>query len=304
MTASQPAIRVRDLVKRYPGRPPVEAVRGLSLEVQRGECFGLLGPNGAGKTTTIEILEGLLAPTSGSVEVLGLRWATDERRLREQIGISLQETRLSDKLTVGETIRLFRSFYAAGIDPEEALAMVGLEAKSRSRVDAISGGERQRLAVATAIVGWPELLFLDEPTTGLDPQSRRQIWDLVERCRACGHTVLLTTHFMDEAERLCDRLAIVDAGRPIAEASPVELIRREIEPHVIEVHGPGRAAWAATAGALAERSETVGETTFAYCRDPGPLLASLQAFTDLRTLHRPANLEDEFLKLTGRDLRD
>jgi len=224
MIASQPAIRVRDLVKRYPGRPPVEAVRGLSLEVQRGECFGLLGPNGAGKTTTIEILEGLLAPTSGSVEVLGLRWATDERRLREQIGISLQETRLSDKLTVGETIRLFRSFYAAGIDPDEALAMVGLKAKSRSRVDAISGGERQRLAVATAIVGWPELLFLDEPTTGLDPQSRRQIWDLVERCRACGHTVLLTTHFMDEAERLCDRLAIIDTGTIIALGTPTELV--------------------------------------------------------------------------------
>ena len=224
MTVSQPAIRVHDLVMRYPGRPPVEAVRGLSLEVQRGECFGLLGPNGAGKTTTIEILEGLLAPTSGSVEVLGLSWATDERRLRERIGISLQETRLSDRLTVGETIRLFRSFYAVGLDPDEALAMVGLESKSRARVDAISGGERQRLAVATAIVGWPELLFLDEPTTGLDPQSRRQIWDLIERCRACGHTVLLTTHFMDEAERLCDRLAIIDTGKIIALGTPAELV--------------------------------------------------------------------------------
>jgi ABC-2 type transport system ATP-binding protein len=224
MTAADPAIRVTDLVKQYPGRPPVEAVRGLSLEVQRGECFGLLGPNGAGKTTTIEILEGLLAATSGSVEVLGLRWTTDESRLREKIGVSLQETRLSDRLTVGETIRLFRSFYAAGIDPEEALRMVGLESKSRARVDAISGGERQRLAVATAIVGWPELLFLDEPTTGLDPQSRRQIWDLVERCRACGHTVLLTTHFMDEAERLCDRLAIIDSGKIIAQGTPADLV--------------------------------------------------------------------------------
>jgi ABC-2 type transport system ATP-binding protein len=219
-----PAIRVRDLVKHYPGRPPVEAVRGLSLEVPRGECFGLLGPNGAGKTTTIEILEGLLEPTSGDVEVLGMRWAADERRLRELIGVSLQETRLSDKLTVGETIALFRSFYASGIDPMEALAMVGLEGKASARVDKISGGERQRLAVATAIVGWPQLLFLDEPTTGLDPQSRRQIWDLVEACRACGHTVLLTTHYMDEAERLCDRLAIVDAGRIIASGTPAELV--------------------------------------------------------------------------------
>jgi len=220
---SSAAIRVRDLVKRYPGRPPVEAVRGLSLEVRRGECFGLLGPNGAGKTTTMEILEGLLEPTSGDVEVLGLRWSDDERVLREQIGVSLQETRLSDRLTVGETIRLFRSFYASGIDPTAALDMVGLAAKTGARVDKISGGERQRLAVATAIVGWPQLLFLDEPTTGLDPQSRRQIWGLVEACRDCGHTVLLTTHSMDEAERLCDRLAIVDAGRIIAEGTPAEL---------------------------------------------------------------------------------
>jgi ABC-2 type transport system ATP-binding protein len=217
------AIRVRDLVKRYPGRPPVEAVRGLSLDVRRGECFGLLGPNGAGKTTTIEILEGLLAPTSGSVEVLGLTWARDERRLREQIGVSLQETRLSDKLTVLETVRLFRSFYASGIDPTVALGFVGLVPKAAARVSAISGGERQRLAVATAIVGWPRLLFLDEPTTGLDPQSRRQIWDLIETVRGCGHTVLLTTHFMDEAERLCDRLAIVDGGRIIAAGTPLEL---------------------------------------------------------------------------------
>ena len=222
--ASTPAIRVSDLVKSYPGRPPVEAVRGLSLEVQRGECFGLLGPNGAGKTTTIEILEGLLMPTSGSVEILGLRWATAERQLREQIGVSLQETRLSERLTVGETIRLFRSFYAAGLEPMAALEMVGMAHKSAARVGSISGGERQRLAIATAIVGWPELLFLDEPTTGLDPQSRRQIWDLVERCRACGHTVLLTTHFMDEAQRLCDRLAIVDAGRIIALGTPAELV--------------------------------------------------------------------------------
>jgi len=225
--ADGPAIRVVDLVKRYPGRPPVEAVRGLSLEVRRGECFGLLGPNGAGKTTTVEILEGLLEPSAGVVEVLGMRWDRDERRLRERIGVSLQETRLSDKLTVFETIRLFRSFYAAGIDPDEALDMVGLRAKRSARVGAVSGGERQRLAVATAIVGWPELLFLDEPTTGLDPQSRRQVWDLVERCRGCGHTVLLTTHFMDEAERLCDRLAIVDAGRIIAAGRPADLVRAE-----------------------------------------------------------------------------
>jgi ABC-2 type transport system ATP-binding protein len=219
-----PAIRVRDLVKRYPGRPPVEAVRGLSLTVCQGECFGLLGPNGAGKTTTIEILEGLLTPTSGSVEVLGLSWARDEGRLRELIGVSLQETRLSEKLSLLETVRLFRSFYSSGIEPLAALELVGLVHKAAARVSDVSGGERQRLAVATAVVGWPRLLFLDEPTTGLDPQSRRQIWSLVEMFRGCGHTVMLTTHFMDEAERLCDRLAIVDAGRIIAEGTPAELL--------------------------------------------------------------------------------
>ena len=230
-----PAIRVRDLVKRYPGRPPVEAVRGLSLDVRRGECFGLLGPNGAGKTTTIEILEGLLAPTSGQVEVLGLTWAADAAVLRERVGVSLQETRLSDKLTVLETVRLFRSFYRRGIAPEAALDLVGLVPKAAARVANLSGGERQRLAVATALVGWPELLFLDEPTTGLDPQSRRQIWDLVETCRGCGHTVVLTTHFMDEAERLCDRIAIVDAGRVIALGTPPELLAEFGVPHLDDV---------------------------------------------------------------------
>jgi len=219
-----PAIRVENLVKRYPGRPPVEAVRGLSLEVKRGECFGLLGPNGAGKTTTVEILEGLLEPTSGLVEVLGMGWARDARALRERLGVSLQETRLSERLTVAETIRLFRAFYATGVEPDEVLDMVGLLPKRSARVGAISGGERQRLAVATAVVGWPELVFLDEPTTGLDPHSRRQVWDLVERFRGCGHTVLLTTHFMDEAARLCDRLAIVDAGRVIASGPPAGLV--------------------------------------------------------------------------------
>ncbi len=228
------AIRCRNLVKRYDGRPPVEAVRGLDLEIAQGECFGLLGPNGAGKTTTIEILEGLLPATSGEVEVLGLAWGRADNEIRQRIGISLQETRLSEKLTVLETLTLFRSFYRQGLDPADALARVSLEDKANAWVGKISGGQKQRLAVASALVGDPELLFLDEPTTGLDPQSRRQLWEIIREIRAAGRTVLLTTHYMDEAERLCDRVAIIDLGRIIALGTPRELILSLGGEHVIE----------------------------------------------------------------------
>lgn len=215
------AIRCRGLVKRY---GDVEAVRGLDLDVLRGECFGLLGPNGAGKTTTIEILEGLLEPTSGEVSVLGLAWGSHEAALRERLGITLQDTHLPDKLTVIETLRLFRSFYRRGADVTDVLARVSLEDKRDARYEALSGGQKQRLAVACALVGEPDLLFLDEPTTGLDPQSRRNLWDLVIQFRAGGGTVLLTTHSMEEAERLCDRVGIVDHGAMIALGSPRELV--------------------------------------------------------------------------------
>jgi ABC-2 type transport system ATP-binding protein len=190
-----PAIHCRDLHKRYPARPiPVEAVNGLQLEVNPGECFGLLGPNGAGKTTTIEILEGLLAPTSGEVEVLGMRWGQDDAALRQRLGISLQETKLSEKLTVRETATLFRSFYGRGLDPASVIEEVSLTEKANAYVGKLSGGQKQRLAVALALVGDPELIFLDEPTTGLDPQSRRQLWDILRRFKAQGRTILLTTH--------------------------------------------------------------------------------------------------------------
>src|SRR5947209_6195658 len=217
------AISCRDLHKRYPSRTgPVDAVNGLDLEVVPGECFGLLGPNGAGKTTTIEILEGLLAPTSGEVEVLGRRWGEDDEALRQRLGISLQETRLAEKLTVQETLTLFRSFYAQGLEPAAAMEQVGLTEKARAYVGKLSGGQRQRLAVACALIGDPELLFLDEPTTGLDPQSRRQLWDILRGFGAQGRTVLITTHYMDEAERLCDRVAVVDHGKIIALGSRSE----------------------------------------------------------------------------------
>src|SRR6266852_5655947 len=229
------AIQCRHLHKRYPSRTaPVDAVNGLDLEVQEGQCFGLLGPNGAGKTTTIEILEGLMQPTSGDVEILGRRWGEDDVALRQRLGISLQETRLGEKLTVRETLALFRSFYGRGQSPETVMERVGLTEKAQAYVGKLSGGQRQRLAVACALVGDPDLLFLDEPTTGLDPQSRRQLWDILRGFRAQGRTILLTTHYMDEAERLCDRVAVVDHGQVIALGSPAELIARLGGEHLIE----------------------------------------------------------------------
>src|SRR3954467_301200 len=226
------AIECRDLRKTYDGK--VEAVRGLNLEIHTGECFGLLGPNGAGKTTTIEILEGLLAPTSGTVSILGHRWDENEREMREWLGISLQENRLSEKLTVRETIDLFASFYREPRSTDEVLDQLQLTEKADSWVGKLSGGQRQRLAVATALACNPKILFLDEPTTGLDPQSRRQLWDIIRAFQRKGGTVLLTTHYMDEAERLCDRLAIVDHGQVIAEGSPPDLINRLGGHHVVE----------------------------------------------------------------------
>jgi ABC-2 type transport system ATP-binding protein len=214
------ALSVQGLRKAY---DDVVAVDGLDLEVRAGECFGLLGPNGAGKTTTIEICEGLLSPDSGSVEVLGRRWESDGKELRELLGIQLQDTQLSEKLTVDETLKLFQSFYRDAVDVGEVIDKVELGEKRSSRVGNLSGGQKQRLAVACALVGNPQLLFLDEPTTGLDPQSRRQFWELIEKFQAEGRTIMLTTHYMEEAERLCDRVAIVDHGHVIALGSPREL---------------------------------------------------------------------------------
>ena len=230
----QPGVRCEGLRKQY---GDVVAVDGLSLEVRRGECFGLLGPNGAGKTTTIEILEGLLAPDAGDVEVLGLRWRTHERELRQRLGIQLQETQLPDKLTVTETLRLFRSFYGQGRSIDELLKVVELESKRDGRVGKLSGGQKQRLSLACALAGDPDLLFLDEPTTGLDPQSRRQLWHLLDRFRAAGGTILLTTHYMDEAEFLCDRVAIVDHGKVIAQGAPKELISSLGAPKIVTHQG-------------------------------------------------------------------
>jgi ABC-2 type transport system ATP-binding protein len=310
-----PAIRVRGLVKTYPGRPPVEAVRGLDLEVAVGECFGLLGPNGAGKTTTFEIIEGLLDPTAGEVEVLGMKWGQNDDAIRRKIGISLQETRLSDKLTVRETVTLFRSFYTTGLTPDEAIARVSLEEKARSYVEKLSGGQRQRLAVATALVGEPELLFLDEPTTGLDPQSRRQLWDVIRSIKDRGRTVVITTHYMDEAERLCDRVAVIDHGKVIALGTPAELIAQVGGEHIIDFdYDPATPI-------RFHASDLSGLPTVKSVREEGDRIA-LTAGEPHRTLPallevartagvkfagittRTATLEDVFVTLTGRHLRD
>jgi ABC-2 type transport system ATP-binding protein len=305
------AIGCHQLVKTYPGRPPVEAVRGLDLRIERGECFGLLGPNGAGKTTTIEIIEGLLPPTSGDVEVLGMRWASDEERIRQRIGISLQETRLADKLSVRETLTLFRSFYERGIEPEEAIAHVGLEEKRDAWVVKLSGGQKQRLAVACALVGDPELLFLDEPTTGLDPQSRRQLWEIIRGFGRQGRTVLITTHYMDEAERLCDRVAIVDHGRVIALGTPAELIASLGGEHVVEftVDQEHQDDWFADLPGVRSTGSDNGRICLSVA-EPHVTLPALLARIESRELQltslttRHASLEDVFVRLAGRHLSD
>ncbi len=307
------AIQCRDLRKTYQGK--VEAVRGLNLEIQTGECFGLLGPNGAGKTTTIEILEGLLEPTSGQVSILGHSWSENSREMREWLGISLQETRLSEKLSVRETVDLFASFYREPRSTDEVLEELQLTEKADSWVGKLSGGQRQRLAVATALVCNPKILFLDEPTTGLDPQSRRQLWDIIREFQRNGGTVLLTTHYMDEAERLCDRLAIVDHGQIIAEGSPADLIERLGGHHVVEFavssngNGPADpAVWPSLPG-VESVLESDGMMALSV-KEPHltiPALLDAVEKQGSRLEHlstRQASLEDVFVRLTGRHLRE
>src|SRR5580658_4319267 len=309
--ASKSALRVRQLQKAY---KDVVAVDGLDLEVQAGECFGLLGPNGAGKTTTVEICEGLTLPDSGEVEVLGRRWSSDAAQLRQHLGIQLQDTQLSEKLTVQETVRLFRSFFRQGAGGSEVIARVQLEEKQDSRVGALSGGQKQRLALACALVGDPDFLFLDEPTTGLDPQARRQLWELIEQFKLQGRTILLTTHYMDEAEQLCERVAIMDHGKTIAAGTPRELIASIGVEHMVEFSAGGAAkALEITAlrrmeGVRDVRAEngTVQMQVTELHRAVPALLDELERqgvpLTELRT--HSATLEDVFVTLTGRHLRD
>ena len=301
-------ISCRDLRKHY---PDVKAVDGIDLEVFAGECFGLLGPNGAGKTTTIEILEGLNTPDGGEVRILGLDWKRDERELRERIGVSLQETQLAEKLTVLETARMFRSFYRNGPDPETLLQSLSLDEKKNARVGKLSGGQKQRLAVACALAGEPDILFLDEPTTGLDPQSRLQLWEVVTGYLRRGGTVLLTTHYMEEAERLCDRIAIVDHGKRIALGTPKELIAKLEAPHIIEFSSSpmlDETAFRLIDGfhGATHRGESWQLRVDSLAIAVPQLLAAVDtagARLDILSTHA-ATLEDLFVALTGRELRD
>ena len=302
------ALRVDNLKKAY---RDVQAVDGIHFELVAGECFGLLGPNGAGKTTTIEICEGLTPADSGVVEVLGLRWETDAKELRQRLGIQLQETQLAEKLTLLETLELFRSFFREGPLPAEALALVQLDEKRHARVGGLSGGQKQRLALACALVGNPDLLFLDEPTTGLDPQARRQLWDLIQQFKRDGRTILLTTHYMDEAQQLCERIAIMDHGRIIARGTPRELIDSIGIEHIVEFSTAGDVDLAPIrtmagvkdvhpAGGFFEMQVTELHTCVPAL--VGELGRQKLALTELRT--HSATLEDVFVALTGRHLRD
>jgi ABC-2 type transport system ATP-binding protein len=307
-----PALRCKDLVKRY---GDTVAVAGLDLEVWRGECLGMLGPNGAGKTTTVEIFEGLRVPDSGLVEVLGEPWRGNGLALRARLGIQLQETKFSDKLRVSEAVVLFRSFYPRGLDVADVLALVGLEEKAAAHVRTLSGGQKQRLSLACALVGDPEVLFLDEPTTGLDPQARHQTWEIVEGLKARGRTVLLTTHYMEEAARLCDRVAVVDYGKVIALGTPRELIASLGAEHIIEF-AIGEQPEAAGLHALLRALPSVEglahdgvhwRLTVREVHRAVPALLAALAEHGAEPMHlatHHATLEDVFMNLTGRRLRD
>jgi len=307
VAAGAAVLRVAGLRKSYGGN---EVVRGLDFEIRRGECFGLLGPNGAGKTTTLRCCLGLIDPDSGTIELVGEPVPRAARAARIRVGVVPQMDNLDPDFTVTENLLVYGRYF--GI-PRATLAaripklldFAGLAGRSAVTLNKLSGGMKRRLTLARALVNDPELLVLDEPTTGLDPQARHLIWDGLRQLLAQGKTILLTTHFMDEAERLATRLAVIDHGTMIASDTPRALIEAHVEPEVIEVFGDEAKAWAAGHGrALCSRLEVAGETAFCYARDPRPLLAALAKEPGLRYLHRPANLEDLFIKLTGRELRD
>ncbi len=300
-------LAVSGLVKRYGGEP---VVRGLSFEIRRGECFGLLGPNGAGKTTTLRCCLGLIDPDEGTITMVGEPVPKAAREARIRVGVVPQQDNLDPDFTVTENLRVYGGYFGidrATLDARipRLLDFAGLAGKSKASLRTLSGGMKRRLTLARALVNDPELLILDEPTTGLDPQARHLIWDGLRQLLSQGKTILLTTHFMDEAERLAGRLAVIDHGALIASDTPRALIEAHVEPEVVEVYGDNAKAWAEAQGRhLALRVEVSGETAFCYARDPKPLLDDLATRSGIRYLHRPANLEDLFIKLTGRELRD
>ncbi|MBS0335896.1 MAG: ATP-binding cassette domain-containing protein [Proteobacteria bacterium] len=303
---SEAVLSVAGLRKRYAGE---EVVAGIDFEVQAGECFGLLGPNGAGKTTTLKLCLGLIEPDAGEIRLLGRPVPAAAREARQRVGVIPQFDNLDPDFSVRENLQVYGRYFGMKRSDIEAripqlLEFAGLSGREGAKIQTLSGGMKRRLTLARALVNDPEVVFLDEPTTGLDPQARHLIWERLKSLKQEGKTLLLTTHFLEEAERLCSRLVIMDHGRIIALGSPRELIAKHIEPHVVEVHGPGFETWAEKVRPQAGRIEIVGETAFCYARDEEPVVASLKTEPELIYLHRPANLEDVFLKLTGRDLRD
>ena len=300
------ALHVRGLHKSYDGN---EVVAGIDFSVAPGTCFGLLGPNGAGKTTTLRCCLGLTTPDAGEIRLGGFDIPVRAGIARERVGVVPQFDNLDPDFSAGENLLVYGRYFGlkdalirARIP--DLLDFAGLSGKEKARIQSLSGGMKRRLTLARALVNDPDILFLDEPTTGLDPQARHLIWERLKRLTARGKTLILTTHFMDEAERLCDRLAVLDHGRLVTEGAPRELIAAQIEPQVVEIFGDDAAAWAKARHDLGERLEVAGDTAFFYCRDPAPLLAALAEAPGLRYTHRAANLEDVFLKLTGRELRD
>ncbi len=302
-------LQVQDLKKAYANTPVVD---GLSFALEAGTCFGLLGPNGAGKTTTLKLCLGLTAPDAGSITLAGQPIPAQAQAARARTGVVPQFDNLDPDFTVTENLRVFGRYFGMGKAEIEAripwlLAFSGLENKAESRIATLSGGMKRRLTLARALVNDPDIVFLDEPTTGLDPQARHLIWERLKQLKTQGKTLLLTTHFMDEAERLCDWLIVIDHGRKIAEGSPRELIASHIEPQVVEVYDEEAGALEAFMAGRQDvgvRVEVSGETAFFYCQDPQPLLADLARAGGLRYVHRASNLEDVFIKLTGRELRD
>jgi lipooligosaccharide transport system ATP-binding protein len=304
-------LSVNDLYKSYASAgKTAPVVAGLSFALRRGECYGLLGPNGAGKTTTLRLCLGLVAPDSGDISLVGKPIPREARAARSRIGVVPQGDNLDPDFTVAENLMVFGRYF--GIPDHEMakripmlLEFSNLTSKKNARIAELSGGMKRRLTLARALVNDPDLIFMDEPTTGLDPQARHMIWERLKRLLAEGKTIFLTTHFMDEAERLCDRLGVIDHGKLIAQGSPRDLIRQHIETQVVEVYGEGAMKWGETQGrSKSARIEVSGETVFCYTNDAQPLLDSLHAFEGTRYVHRPANLEDLFLKLTGREMRD
>ncbi|TMG87368.1 MAG: ATP-binding cassette domain-containing protein [Betaproteobacteria bacterium] len=287
-----------------------EVLRGLDFSIARGECFGLLGPNGAGKTTTLRCCLGLIEPNAGTIMLVGEPVPKAAREARVRVGVVPQMDNLDPDFTVVENLRIYGRYFRipdAVLEQRipNLLELAGLASRGSASIRTLSGGMKRRLTLARALINDPELLILDEPTTGLDPQARHLIWDGLRQLLTQGKTILITTHFMDEAERLCSRLAVIDHGRMIASDAPRALIATHVEPEVIEVYGDEARTWAKARGLqLAERMELAGETAFCYARDAAPLLADLAQHNGVRYLHRPANLEDLFIKLTGRELRD